>query len=258
MSGILAMLKDQKSIPPTWERPFWIGVIVIVVALLLAVVAIAAAIALWSKPFREKARDLYSKEELYRQIGGSPISFGAVPRPFLEAFQEYQEPRFNSYNTSVDWWGYSQVLLRQSNNPPRALCFRLSSNTWSQHAEVKRFQPLRKAILLRFLAIEIERNLTKDEILFFALNSFRFSPTEEGGVEAGARYHFAEEIEDLTPMQQRVLAFISINPEFRTPENVTEALKLTAPNKKRPAVSRRSFPEKIADRTGQSRPQATQ
>lgn len=79
----------------------------------------------------------------------------------------------------------------------------------------------RRKINEMFLAIEIEKNLTKDQIFEMYANQVYLGHGAYG-VEAAARVYFGKNAKDLTPPEASVIAAIIRRPEFYSPINKPE------------------------------------
>ncbi len=74
------------------------------------------------------------------------------------------------------------------------------------------------------LARRIERELTKDEILFLYLNHINFGHGRYG-VQEAARYYFGKDVENLTLAEASLIAGIPQSPTYLSPRSHPEAAK---------------------------------
>ena len=176
-----------------------------------------------TQPFRERAKAITSKRTLEELLPADPIPIEEIPQILRDAFIQVLEPRFFEYDGGFDWVGNWQAFGNHSFVPNR-ISLRLANLIVPFDGEAG-MEIHHRAWLRHFVAHEIGKQFSKEEILFYSLNSIRFSP-ESRGIVDGSRIHFEKTVSELTVDEQVKLAIISLNPDYRKPDLIRDDMIL--------------------------------
>ncbi|ACX51548.1 penicillin-binding protein, 1A family [Ammonifex degensii KC4] len=149
-----------------------------------------------------------------------PVTEKEIPLVVKQAFVAAEDNRFYQHH-GIDIWGilraaWYDLLNRKIVQGGSTITQQLAKNAFLTPSRT-----FKRKIQEIFLAIQLERHYTKDEILTFYLNRIYFG---EGawGIGAAAKTYFDKKVEDLTPAEAAMLAGLVRAPSyydpFRNPE----------------------------------------
>ncbi|RDV82305.1 transglycosylase domain-containing protein [Ammonifex thiophilus] len=149
-----------------------------------------------------------------------PVTEKEIPLVVKQAFVAAEDNRFYQHH-GIDIWGilraaWYDLLNRKIVQGGSTITQQLAKNAFLTPSRT-----FKRKIQEVFLAIQLERHYTKDEILTFYLNRIYFG---EGawGIGAAAKTYFDKKVEDLTPAEAAMLAGLVRAPSyydpFRNPE----------------------------------------
>ena len=151
-----------------------------------------------------------------------PVSLKRVPKELVEAFLSMEDRRFRSH-WGVDIFRTAKAMLINL----RAGRIRQGASTITQQLARNLFLTLERTWVRKlkeaFLAVQIERIYSKDEILELYLNQINFGHGLYG-VEAASELYFGKSVEDLTLAESCMLAAMPKSPTRYSPYNNPEAL----------------------------------
>ena len=150
-----------------------------------------------------------------------PVSIEEVPRYYLDAVVSTEDKRFYSHH-GVDWISFTNDALDFlfSDNVRRGastITMQIPRNV----ADLSREQTIVRKIREMLLALKIERELTKDEILELYINVVPFGK-HAYGVQAAAYTYYGKPVHELALAQLGMLAGIPKRPEAGNPINGPE------------------------------------
>lgn len=163
---------------------------------------------------------IYSRDgKLIAQIGETrryPVTIDAVPEPVKNAFIAIEDARFYEH-PGIDWRGISRaVWLLATTNDRRVP----GGSTITQQVAKMFFlsseYSYSRKITEIFLALKMERELSKNEILQLYLNKSFFG-NRAYGVAAAAEYYFGKTLDELTLAEAATLASIPKFPSSGNP-----------------------------------------
>lgn len=150
-----------------------------------------------------------------------PVAIEEVPQYYLDAVVSTEDKRFYSHQ-GVDWISFTNVAIDFlfSDNVRRGastITMQIPRNV----ADLSREQTIVRKIREMILALKIERELTKDEILELYINVVPFGK-HAYGVQAAAYTYYGKPVHELTLAQLAMLAGVPQRPEAGNPINGPE------------------------------------
>jgi penicillin-binding protein 1A len=154
----------------------------------------------------------------------SSVPLRQIPRAVVAATLSTEDRNFYQH-WGVDMWGVARaavqdVLQMRRTQGGSTITQQLARNLFLTHERTftRKFKEIA-------LAIEIERNYSKDQILEMYFNQIYFG---EGayGVEAAAKTYFGKPLTELTLPECALLAGIPANPSLYSPRHHADAAKL--------------------------------
>lgn len=144
-----------------------------------------------------------------------PVSINKVPKDLQNAFVAVEDARFYQH-VGVDPRGilravWSNVTDRGVSEGGSTITQQLAKN-----ALLSQERTLKRKIQEAFLALQIERQYTKSEILELYLNQIYFGQGAYG-VQAAAQVYFGKNVEDLNLAECAMLAGIPKSPNYYSP-----------------------------------------
>ncbi len=152
-----------------------------------------------------------------------PVSLNKIPKDLQNAFIATEDVRFYQH-FGVDPRGI--VRAAWSTLTSRGITEGASTITQqlARNALLTQDRTLKRKIQEAVLAIQIERQYTKNEILEMYLNQIYFGQGAYG-VEAAARVYFGKSVENLTLPECAMLAGLPQSPNYYSPFNNLKAAK---------------------------------
>lgn len=150
-----------------------------------------------------------------------PIALGDVPQAYIDGLIATEDKRFYSHE-GIDWISLANDFVAVMLNPDvrrgaSTLTMQLPRNV----ADLSREQTLIRKAKEMLLAIKIERELTKDEILELYINVVPFGKRAYG-LQAAAYTYYNKPADELNLAQLAMLAGIPKRPEAGNPINGPE------------------------------------
>ncbi len=154
----------------------------------------------------------------------STVPLKQIPRYLVNATLATEDRSFYQH-WGVDLWGVARAAVQDLMQMRRAqggstITQQLARNLFLTHE-----RSLTRKLKEMALAIEIERNYSKDQILEMYFNQIYFG---EGayGVEAAAKTYFAKPVQELSLPECALLAGMPANPSIFSPRRRAEAARL--------------------------------
>ena len=150
-----------------------------------------------------------------------PVKLSQVPKNLQNAFVAVEDNRFYEH-MGVDPRGIMRALW--SNLQGQAISEGGSTITQqlAKNAYLTQDRTLKRKVQEVFLALQLERQYTKQEILELYLNQIYFGQGAYG-VQAAARTYFGKNVEDLDLNECAMLAGIPKSPNYYSPLNNLQA-----------------------------------
>ena len=150
-----------------------------------------------------------------------PVKLSKVPKNLQEAFIAVEDARFYQHS-GIDPRGILRAVWSNITNRGVAEGGSTITQQLAKNAYLSQEQTLKRKIQEVFLALQIERNYTKNEILELYLNQIYFGQGAYG-VEAASQVYFNKNVEDITLAEAAMLAGIPKSPNYYSPLNNLKA-----------------------------------
>lgn len=173
-------------------------------------------------------------------LGKEVVDNSLIPSHVKNAFVAIEDKRFYSHE-GIDFKG----LIRASFNNVKSLSFKEGASTITQQLIKNTHLYSEKTLIRKFaemkLAVKLERELNKDEILCCYLNTIYFG---EGcyGISSASRYYFNKNVEDLTLSEGACLAGM-----INAPSTYSLSLHNEKANERKNIVLKKMYEQKFID-----------
>lgn len=163
--------------------------------------------------------------ELHGAENSQPLKSSEIPDPVKKTFVAVEDKRFYQH-IGVDFIrilgsALNDIRSRSAKEGASTITIQLARNAFIENPTAK---TLTRKIQEVILAIQLEHEYTKDEILTFYLNKIFFGGSSLG-IQAAAKTYFGEELKNLKPDQIALLAGLPQAPSRYNPYIYPEAAK---------------------------------
>lgn len=152
-----------------------------------------------------------------------PIKLEKMPKDLQHAFVAVEDARFYKH-CGIDPIGILRAMFRNITSGNVSEGGSTITQQLAKNAYLSQERTLKRKIQEVFLALQIERQYTKDEILEMYLNQIYFGQGAYG-IQAAAKTYFNKNAEDLTLPECAMLAGIPKSPNYYSPFNNLKASK---------------------------------
>lgn len=174
-------------------------------------------------PASSQIYDINGKEiaNVHAAENRRPVKISQVPKDLQNAFVAVEDNRFYEHS-GIDPRGIIRALY--ANISGRAVAEGGSTITQqlAKNAYLTQDRTLKRKVQEVFLALQLERQYTKQEILEMYLNQIYFGQGAYG-VQAAAKTYFGKNVEDLDLNECAMLAGIPKSPNYYSPLNNLQA-----------------------------------
>lgn len=146
-----------------------------------------------------------------------PVTLKKIPKNLQNAFVAVEDARFYQHN-GIDPRGILRAVWSNITSKGVAEGGSTITQQLAKNAYLSQERTLKRKIQEAFLALQLERQYTKDEILEFYLNQIYFGQGAYG-VQAAAQVYFGKNVEDLNLAECAMLAGIPKSPNYFSPLN---------------------------------------
>ncbi len=150
-----------------------------------------------------------------------PVPLSKVPKDLQNAFISAEDTRFYQH-MGIDPRGILRAVWANISNRGVSEGGSTITQQLAKNAYLSQERTLQRKIQEAFLALQIERQYTKNEILELYLNQIYFGQGAYG-VQAAAHLYFGKNIEDLNLAECAMLAGIPKSPNYYSPLNNLKA-----------------------------------
>ena len=174
-------------------------------------------------PASSQIYDIHGNEiaNIHAAENRRPVGINEIPKDLQNAFIAVEDNRFYDH-IGID----PRAIMRAVWANIRGRTVTEGGSTITQqlakNAYLTQDQTLKRKIQEAFLALQLERQYTKQEILELYMNQIYFGQGAYG-VQAAARTYFAKDVKDLTLNECAMLAGIPKSPNYYSPLNNMEA-----------------------------------
>ena len=149
-----------------------------------------------------------------------PVELKDVPKHTQEAFIAIEDRRFYEHS-GIDFLGTTRALISTLSGREVQGGSTITQQL-AKNAFLTQERTITRKIKEAFIARELEKKYTKDEILNMYLNHIYFGQGSYG-VESAAMYYFGKHVQDLTIAESATLAAMPKSPNYYNPfENYEE------------------------------------
>ena len=231
--------QTQAAKPPAKSSKFKTKYIVIGTIILILMMAIGTGIGYVTARINTKAdlvHDILPPEtsQIYDSAGNEIatihatenrllVSLDEVPLPLQYAFIAVEDNRFYEHN-GVDPRGLLRAAWANFRSNEISEGGSTITQQLAKNAYLTQERTLQRKIQEMFLAMQLEKQYTKREILEFYLNQIYFGQGAYG-VEAAARTYFGKDVQELDLAECAMLAGIPKSPNYYSPFNNLDAAK---------------------------------
>ena len=152
-----------------------------------------------------------------------PVDLENIPLPLQYAFIAVEDNRFYEHN-GVDPRGLLRAVWANIRSNEIAEGGSTITQQLAKNAYLSQERTFQRKIQEMFLAMQLEKQYTKREILELYLNQIYFGMGAYG-VEAAARTYFGKDVQDLDLAECAMLAGIPKSPNYYSPFNNLDAAK---------------------------------
>ncbi|MCR5277923.1 MAG: transglycosylase domain-containing protein [Lachnospiraceae bacterium] len=152
-----------------------------------------------------------------------PVTLDRVPKHLQQAVVAIEDERFYTHNgidiRRIMSLGVKAVLRGSLNGGGASTITQqlLKNNVFTDWmSETNNIQKLRRKVQEQYLAVQLEKSMSKDEILNVYLNTINLGHNTLGVQTASLRY-FGKDVSELTLSESTVLAVITNNPSLFDP-----------------------------------------
>lgn len=163
-------------------------------------------------------RILSSDGKLIGEFGAErriPLKFEQIPKPLVQAFLAAEDDRFYSH-PGVDWQGLARATLVLASTGEKRQGGSTITMQLARGVFLSRERSFDRKFKEIFLALKIEHELTKDQILELYLNRI-FLGSRAYGVGAAAQVYFGKAVSDLSVGEMATLAGLPKAPSRDNP-----------------------------------------
>lgn len=153
-----------------------------------------------------------------------PVSINKIPKNLQNAFIAAEDARFYQH-IGIDPKGILRAVWANITNRGVAEGGSTITQQLAKNALLTQDQTIKRKIQEAFLALQIEQQYTKTEILEMYLNHIYFGQGAYG-VQSAAQVYFGKNVEDLTLAECAMLAGIPKSPNYYSPLNNLKAATL--------------------------------
>ena len=152
-----------------------------------------------------------------------PVKIEAIPVNLQHAFIAIEDNRFYEHN-GVDPRGLLRAAWSNLNDRGISEGGSTITQQLAKNAYLTQEQTLQRKVQEMFLAVKLEKQYTKQEILEMYLNQIYFGQGAYG-VQAAAKTYFGKNVEELDLSECALLAGIPKSPNYYSPFNNLQAAK---------------------------------
>lgn len=150
-----------------------------------------------------------------------PVSINKIPKDLQNAFIATEDARFYQH-IGIDPKGILRAVWANITNRGVSEGGSTITQQLAKNALLTQEQTIKRKIQEAFLALQIEQQYTKTEILEMYLNHIYFGQGAYG-VQSAAQVYFGKNVEDLTLAECAMLAGIPKSPNYYSPLNNLKA-----------------------------------
>lgn len=174
-------------------------------------------------PASSQIYDINGKEiaNVHAAENRRPVKISQVPKELQNAFVAVEDNRFYEHS-GIDPRGIARALYANISGRTVSEGGSTITQQLAKNAYLTQDRTLKRKVQEVFLALQLERQYTKQEILEMYLNQIYFGQGAYG-VQAAAQTYFGKNVEDLDLNECAMLAGIPKSPNYYSPLNNLQA-----------------------------------
>lgn len=150
-----------------------------------------------------------------------PVKFSALPPHLVNALLATEDERFYLHN-GIDFEALGRVMIKtivlrkESSGGASTLTQQLAKQLFTKNPSTNKVERIVQKLKEWIIAVRLERNFTKEEIIALYLNKFSFI-NGAYGIKAASEIYFGKSQEDLTVPEAATLVGMLQNPSLYNP-----------------------------------------
>lgn len=150
-----------------------------------------------------------------------PVTFSALPSHLVNALLATEDERFYMHN-GIDFEALGRVMIKtivlrqESSGGASTLTQQLAKQLFTKNPSTNKVERIIQKLKEWIIAVRLERNFTKEEIIALYLNKFSFI-NGAYGIKAASEIYFGKSQEDLTVPEAATLVGMLQNPSLYNP-----------------------------------------
>ncbi|MGG8496170.1 penicillin-binding protein 1A [Tenacibaculum sp. TC6] len=152
----------------------------------------------------------------YVKANRTPIQYKDLPENLIKALVATEDERFYEHS-GIDFYGTARAVAKLgAGGGASTITQQLAKNLFTKRASLNKLTRIKQKIKEWVVAIKLERQYTKDEILTMYLNTqdFIFNAV---GIRSAARIYFGKEPKDLDLQESAIIVAMLKNPRQYNP-----------------------------------------
>jgi len=151
----------------------------------------------------------------YATENRTPIKYKELPNNIVKALVATEDERFYEHS-GIDFRGTARAILKPGSGGASTITQQLAKNLFTKRASSNIFKRVLQKAKEWIVAIKLERQYTKQEIIAMYLNTqdFIFNAV---GIRSAARIYFGKEAKDLDLQESAILVAMLKNPRQYNP-----------------------------------------
>jgi len=153
----------------------------------------------------------------YATENRTPIAFKELPANLVQAFIATEDERFYEHS-GIDFKGFARAVIKLGRDGGAStITQQLAKNLFTKKASSNVFRRIIQKVKEWVVAVKLERQYTKEEIIAMYLNTqdFIFNAV---GIRSAARIYFGKEAMDLDVQESAILVAMLKNPRQYNPK----------------------------------------
>jgi penicillin-binding protein 1A len=150
-----------------------------------------------------------------------PVTFSALPPHLVNALLATEDERFYMHN-GIDFEALGRVMIKtivlrkESSGGASTLTQQLAKQLFTKNPSTNKVERIVQKLKEWIIAVRLERNFTKEEIIALYLNKFSFI-NGAYGIKAASEIYFGKSQEELTVPEAATLVGMLQNPSLYNP-----------------------------------------
>jgi len=145
----------------------------------------------------------------------TPIKYKDIPESMVKALVATEDERFYEHS-GIDFRGTARAILKPGSGGASTITQQLAKMLFTKKASRNIFKRVLQKVKEWVVAVKLERQYTKEEIITMYLNKYDFL-NQAVGVRSAARIYFGKEPKDLDVKESAMIVGMLKNPSLYNP-----------------------------------------